>query len=133
MELFLLCWLGAAVLIGMWADGRGRSWAGFALISLVFSPLLAGIILLVTKDLKAEAFKEEERRAEQEQKDRERREEHEKQLAALSAIAGNKAAPSPSAHGSVAEEIAKLGELLDRGLLTEEEFKSQKAAVLARA
>lgn len=132
MELFLLVWVGASILIGMWADARGRSWAGFALIALVFSPLLAAIILMVTKDLRAEAIREEQRRTEQAEKDRERKEEHEKQLAALTALSSPKPAATAPAQ-SVAEEIEKLGKLWEKGLLTEEEFKAQKAAVLARA
>lgn len=73
-----------------------------------------------------------ERQREQERKDFARKQEHEKQVAALQAIAGNPAAPVTSPAVSVADEIAKLGDLKERGLLTDEEFVQQKAAILKR-
>jgi hypothetical protein len=40
-------------------------------------------------------------------------------------------APAPAAQsGSVADEIRKLGELRNQGLLTEQEFAAQKARLL---
>lgn len=41
-------------------------------------------------------------------------------------------AQPPVAPPSVAEELIKLSELMDRGLLTREEFDAQKAAILSR-
>lgn len=39
---------------------------------------------------------------------------------------------APSQSSSVADELAKLADLLDRGALTAEEFGAQKAALLQR-
>ena len=54
MEVFFLFWFLLAALVAAFANGRGRSGLGFFLIALLLSPLLAFIILLVIKDLKAE-------------------------------------------------------------------------------
>ncbi len=124
---FLVVWLLFAALIGWWADARGRSWIGFALISFVGSPILAGIILLVTKDLKKAEAEEAEKRATEAQREQERREEHERQLASIKVLA--KAPGSGSV--SVADELVKLAGLRDAGVLTADEFAAQKAALLA--
>ena len=39
-------------------------------------------------------------------------------------------APAPAASSSTSEELARLADLRDRGVLTEEEFQAQKARVL---
>ena len=39
-------------------------------------------------------------------------------------------APAPAASSSTSEELARLADLRDRGILTEEEFQAQKARVL---
>jgi hypothetical protein len=41
------------------------------------------------------------------------------------------APPAPASSGSVADEIAKLGELRKQGLLSDEEFAAQKARLLS--
>jgi hypothetical protein len=124
-------WLVLAGLVGLFANSRGRSGFGFFLLSAVLSPLLGFVIVLVSKDLNEEAQREAQRKMDEDRKERERKEEHEKQLAALKVMAGG-SSHQPGAPGSVAEEIAKLGSLLEKGLLTEEEFRQQKAAVLGR-
>lgn len=136
MEMFLISWLLFAGLIAMWADTRGRSWAGFFLVSFFGSPLLAGLILLVTKDLKEEAAQEAAKKLAQKKADEmareERAREHERQIEALQAIRAP-AAPAPlPAAASVIGELERLGSLLERGLLTEDEFKAQKAQLLNR-
>jgi hypothetical protein len=134
MEMFWILWLLFAGLIAMWADTRGRSWAGFFLVSFFGSPLLAGVILLVTKDLKEEALQEEAKKQEQKKADEmareERAREHERQIEALQAI--RTPAASTAAGASVIGELERLGNLLERGLLTEEEFKAQKAQLLSK-
>lgn len=49
MELFLL-WFGLSVAIGAVAGGKDRSGVGWFLLSLVISPLLAGLLLLLVGD-----------------------------------------------------------------------------------
>lgn len=51
MEIFLF-WFILAIFIGVWAGNWGRSGFGYFLLSIILSPLIAGIILLIsgTKD-----------------------------------------------------------------------------------
>lgn len=137
MELFIISWLLFAGLIAVWAGSRGRNWAGFFLISFFGSPLLAGIILLIIKDLNEEAIQEAAKKRAQERADEmareERNREHERQLEALQALRVQPPAPAPApARPSVVDELERLGSLLERGLLTEDEFKAQKAQLLSR-
>ena len=85
MELFffLLVWAGLSFWVGHFAETRGRSLAGYFLLSFITSPLLGVIVVLVAKDLTAEASKE-----------ARRNKEHELQIEAIKAIAGSKAAPT---------------------------------------
>jgi hypothetical protein len=115
MELFgafvfwvLLC-IGVAVL----ARNRGRSAVGYFLLSIVFSPVLGLIVVLVSRNLVEEARKDDLRRADDQ-----------RQLAAIAALA-------PSS--GVADEIDKLLRLKERGALTDGEFATQKAKLLERA
>lgn len=50
MEVFLI-WLVFAVLVGVLANSRGRSGFGFFLLSVLLSPLIGLIIVLVIKNL----------------------------------------------------------------------------------
>ena len=43
----LLFWIGGAILVGMLASKRGRSGGAWFVLSLIFSPLLAGLFVLV--------------------------------------------------------------------------------------
>lgn len=45
--MFPLVWLFLALLIGVWAQRGGRNLIGWALLAVVLSPLLAGLVLLV--------------------------------------------------------------------------------------
>jgi hypothetical protein len=121
----VFAWLLFSVLVAVLASSRGRSGFGFFLLAAIISPLLAVIVLLVMKDLKAEVVREDTRR------------DHERQLEAIRAIATPKEAgpaPAPSqvpAATSIADEIIKLAALRDQGILTSDEFAQQKAALLA--
>mgnify|MGYP003576694526 CR=1 FL=1 len=137
MELFtllviwgLLSW-GVAAL----ATSRGRSGFGYFLLSFFLSPLLGLIVVLVTKDLAAEATRDAERRREEEGRELDRKREHEKQLESLRALAV-KASPGADAsvpsRVSVADELQKLATLRDNGVLTPDEFDQQKRALLSR-
>ena len=43
-------WFVFAIAVGIWASNRGRSGFGWFLLAVVISPLLAGILLAVTKN-----------------------------------------------------------------------------------
>ena len=140
MEIFILFWLLLSAGVGYLASERGRSGVGWALLSVVTSPLLGLIIVLIARDLVVEAA------------DRERDEKrHREQLAALSndrslqpaplawpeeAVRTDPIAQSKSAQKDVpilvADELQKLAALVDRGLLTSEEFAEQKSRLLGK-
>lgn len=113
MEL-LIIWVVFAVAIAFWADSRGRNSALFFFVSVILSPLLAGLILLLTPDLKQEAKRQEQERAD--------REIHLEQIKAIA---------KPGEPLSMANELEKLAELRDRGVLTTEEFQAQKEKLLS--
>jgi hypothetical protein len=46
VEIFLF-WFVASIVVGIWAGNRGRNGAGWCLLSLLISPLLTFLILLV--------------------------------------------------------------------------------------
>jgi hypothetical protein len=48
----ILFWIGLAVVIGVAADYRGRFGFGWTLLSLVFSPILIGLLLFVIPNRK---------------------------------------------------------------------------------
>ena len=50
----VLSWLVLCVLIGVWAQKRGRSFGQWSGLALLISPLLAGIILICLKNLKGQ-------------------------------------------------------------------------------
>ena len=60
----LVIWGVLALLVGIAADRRGRNGLGWALLSLVFSPLLAILFLLVMRNI----AEEEERRRQEERR-----------------------------------------------------------------
>lgn len=98
--------------------------SSFALLSFLFSPLLGLVIVLVLPNLVARAEEDAER-------ERMRREEHERQLEQIRALATTLPATADSIMpSSVADELRKLAELRDQGVLTEAEFQEQKALLL---
>src|SRR5437867_839422 len=109
MELFVVYFL-LAIGVGALASSRGRSGLGYFLLSMLLSPLLGLIVVLVTSDL-----------AEQAKKERLRREDHERQVESIKALAARAPVTQPTnASGpskSVADELAKLAELRDKGVL----------------
>lgn len=56
---FVFVWVVATVLVAVCANARGRSGLGWFLLSLVISPILAIIALLLMRNLRAEAAMEE--------------------------------------------------------------------------
>lgn len=115
---FFLAWIVLAPLVGLFASSRGRSGLGYFLLALLLSPLLAFIVLLVTKDLNQVAQEEAARRAEAEKREHLRHEVHERNF--------------PERVSSLADALMKLAKLRDAGVLTDQEFQAQKAALLRR-
>ena len=117
--------------MGALASSRGRSFLGYFLLSIVLSPLIGLIVVLVVRDLAAEAQREDLRRRDEETRERERNRDHQKQLEEIRVLSQAKP-PAEAPVRSIADEIEKLGTLKERGLLTEEEFQAQKTALLKR-
>jgi len=141
LELFVLLviWSGLSWGIAALATSRGRSGVAFFFIAFLTSPLLGLIIVLLMKNLTAEAEKESTRRAEEEVREKRRREEHELQLESLRSLSSNVAARPTEVSAvattafSVSNELEKLAALKSKGILTEAEFTEQKAVLLKRA
>lgn len=49
MELFSI-WLVLSIAIGFWANKKGRNWFGWMVLSLLVSPLIAGVFLAIVSD-----------------------------------------------------------------------------------
>ena len=120
---FFFGWIIFSVLLGFFASSRGRSWFGYFCLSIVLSPLITFIILLVIPNLKDVALKEERQRRADENAERNRRERHEQSVATIKAVSRGSA-------GSVADELKKLVGLKNEGLLTETEFQTQRSLLL---
>lgn len=141
MELFLffLFWAGLSWGISALATSRGRSGVAFFFIAFFTSPLLGLIIVLVMKNLTAEAEKELARKAEEDQREKRRKEEHELQLESLrslnATLAGKPIDSNATAQSSfsISTELEKLATLKTQGVLTETEFAEQKSILLKRA
>ena len=119
----LFFWFLLAALVGWWASKRGRLFLDYFLLSVVLSPLLGAFVLLVKPDLDKEGKRLAEKKADEARREEQRKEDHERQAATISALA-------PGAV-SVADELIKLAQLRDSGVLTDDEFAVQKAALLA--
>ena len=115
MEVFILfiIWLLLAVGVGFLAETRGRSGFGFFLLSAVLSPIVGFLVLVVVRDLAAEA-----------RKALVRNDERRNNLTLVRSLAKTKPV-------EVADEILKLDGLRLKGLLTEKEFETQKAHLLS--
>lgn len=110
---FILGWLVLAGVVAYIASTRGRLALDYFLLSAVLSPLVGLVILLTKRNLAEEARKTRLRLEEQER------------LA--------EASPKADAAASsrlVADELAKLAELRDKGVLTEDEFQARKVHLL---
>ncbi|TXI62714.1 MAG: hypothetical protein E6Q48_05475 [Limnohabitans sp.] len=121
---FFLFWTLCAFGVAYLAAGRGRSGLGFFLLSFFMSPILGLIVVLVMRNL-----------AEEQRKEAQIRREHEAHLESIRAIASKPETvvvtpPKQQPSASVADEIKKLAELKEAGLLTEEEFAVQKSKLL---
>lgn len=110
MEIILV-WVVLAILVGVLADSRGRSGIAWVLFSLILSPLIGLVVVMVMQDLRKASVDLADKRAD--------RDAH---LVAL------QAAHAPKV--GVADELERLDELRKRGLLTDAQFDAQKAKLL---
>lgn len=132
MEIVFVFWVIFAMLVAVLAISRGRSGIGYFLLSIIFSPVLGLLIILLTRNLTVEDEKEARRRREQTAQLEAQRMEHEKHLESIRAISSSKPMPSPESSLSVADEIRKLGDLKAEGLLTDAEFQDQKNKLFSK-
>lgn len=133
MEGFFIMWLVFAIGVGLLANSRGRNGFGFFLLSVLLSPLVGLIVVLVIRDENVARENEQRQQREAEMRLAE--------VKALAAAASRGAADSPAqapapqaaaaaAPISVADELTKLSALRDKGLLTDEEFNHQRRVLL---
>lgn len=123
MEIIFI-WIVLAIILGMWADAWGRHGGGYALLSLVFSPIIATIVLLISGNKRAQL-------AAETLKTQEQQHAHELQLQALRALA-QPGRQTTNTSISIADEIAKLADLQAKGILTEAEAATQKQRLLSQ-
>lgn len=127
LTIILSVWVLLAWGVGMWADARGRSGVSFGALSFFFSPILAGIILLIMSDKKAESVAENRRKMETHEEHQRRLEE----IRALQKPTEAPAAPVPTAPpASLADELERIAKLRQEGSVTEEEFAALKRKLL---
>lgn len=120
----VIVWILFALGVGALAASRGRSFFGFFLLSVVMSPLLGLIIVLVTANLANDA-KADALRAEADRK------EHERRIEEIRALQPH-GTPAPTAtRSSTADELRKLADLRAQGVLSDAEFEAQKRRLLA--
>jgi hypothetical protein len=110
-----LCWLGLSFIAGyIGSDRKIGFWGGF-LLSIFLSPLIGFIVVALSKVSQQEEYEEEILQTQiQQQKTLERISE---QTAAGTQL-------------SISDEILKLKDLQERGILTEDEFETQKRKLL---
>lgn len=123
MELFI-GWIILSGVVAYIASSRGRLALDYFLISALLSPLI-GLIILLTKSNLAEEM----RRTRIRREDQDRHIEELKSAQTLgppARAAGERTDSSPL----VADELEKLANLRDRGVLSEEEFQTRKSLLL---
>jgi len=124
----VVVWALLAIGVGWLATERGRSGVGYCLLSVLLSPLIGFVVVLVLPNL----VKREEEQRERQEADRKSKQEnerqHERQLEEIRALSS--AVTKPASSTSVADEIQKLLALKEAGALTEDEFATQKSRLL---
>ena len=90
----ILTWFILAILVGVYASNKGKSFLGYFFIATLLSPIVGFIIVFVSKDNTA------------------------------------KEQPIIIEKESVSDELLKLNELKEKGILSEEEFNEQKKKLL---
>lgn len=116
---FFIIWIGLSILVGSYANSRGRSYFGYTVLAIITSPLLGFIIVACTRNVAAE--REEHHRHEQEQH---------RTLQALRVLANANSTGTPPSSTSVADELSKLHTLKTQGALSDAEFEALKTKLL---
>ena len=98
-----------SIIIGIWANKRGRTGFGWGIIALLISPLIAGIILVILTNLKEEQDLEDAAKEEQDKQEK-AAEQEAKKISSASFI----------------ESINNLNELYKNGIVDDAEFKRKK-------
>ena len=109
-----LGWIIFSIIVGALGSGRKIGFAGAFFLSLILSPVIGLIITLFSKDKEDEKYKEEVLSTQKQQQE------------TLSEIKEN------SKTISISEELTKLKELKDKGLLSDDEFQKAKDKLLAQ-
>lgn len=97
----IIGWIALSVLCGIYAGNKGKSFFGYFLLAIFLSPLVGFVAAYVIED-ESKTFKSNE-------------------------IKNNN---QDKINNSVSDEIIKLNELKEKGILTEEEFNDQKNKIL---
>lgn len=107
-------WIIFSIIVGALGSSRKIGFAGAFFLSLILSPVIGLIITLFSKDKENEKYKEEILITQKQQQE------------TLSEIKEN------SKTISITEELTKLKELKDKGLLSEDEFQKAKDRILTQ-
>ena len=153
MEGFII-WFGLAAVIGYFANKKGRNPVGWGLLSVVITPFFAAIALAIASDLSInEKIKDVENKTDNLKKEMDysqkyndlRSHKMEKKLDEATDkdnqknIAGTsnddllrhlESGSNKNNNNSIADELSKLHELKNEGVLTDEEFEEQKKKIL---
>jgi hypothetical protein len=119
----LVVWVLFAVIVGAAASGRGRSVAGWIVLSILISPLFALILLLVMPNLRDQRAREEAHRQQLQQL---------ATIAAAPTVASQPVSRPPERRDDPMATLTTLADLRDRGLITVDEFAMKKVELLAR-
>lgn len=151
----IIFWLGFCGLVAYFADKKGRNAVGWGALAFVISPLFAGIALAIAKDLTIEKSLQDinnrtdnlKMEMDYNQKYNELRSDNiEKNVNRISSgqdstksIDSRKeetryisSSSGSKSNQSIADELSKLHELKQAGVLTEEEFNMQKKRILSQ-
>lgn len=107
-------WLIFSLIVGAIGSGRNIGFWGAFILSLILSPIIGLIITLFSKDKEDEKYKQEVLKTQKQQQE------------SLSEIKDN------SEKQNLSDELIKLKEMQEKGLLTEDEFQKAKEKILSK-
>ena len=107
-------WIIFSIIVGALGSGRKIGFAGAFFLSLLLSPVIGLIITLFSKDKEDEKYKQEVLTTQKQQQE------------TLSKIQDN------AKTTSISDELNKLKEMKDNGLLNKEEFQKAKEKLLSK-
>lgn len=109
----VLGWIIFSIIVGAIGSSRNIGFAGAFFLSLLLSPLIGLIITLFSKDKEDEKYKQELLNTQKQQQET---------LTKIQVDAKST---------SISDELNKLKEMLDSGILTEDEFQKAKEKLLS--